>query len=79
MPKQSTTRNSTKRVYDPVEYAGLESENKGPAPGIALCMSGGGYRAMLFHTGSVWRLYEAGFLPRLDRVSSVSGVLFTPI
>ena len=28
---------------------------------------------MLFHLGSLWRLNEAGFLPRLDRVSSVSG------
>jgi NTE family protein len=41
--------------------------------GIALCLSGGGYRAMLFHVGSLWRLNEAGYLPRLDRISSVSG------
>ena len=41
--------------------------------GIALCLSGGGYRAMLFHVGALWRLNELGFLPRLDRVSSVSG------
>jgi NTE family protein len=46
---------------------------KGPADGIALCLSGGGYRAMLFHLGSLWRLNEAGFLKKLDRVSSVSG------
>lgn len=44
-----------------------------PGPGIALCLSGGGYRAMLFHLGALWRLNEAGFLPRLARVSSVSG------
>jgi NTE family protein len=42
-------------------------------PGIALCMSGGGYRAMLFHLGALWRLNELGFLAKLDRVSSVSG------
>lgn len=42
-------------------------------PGIALCLSGGGYRAMLFHVGSLWRLNELGYLPRLARVSSVSG------
>lgn len=42
-------------------------------PGIALCLSGGGYRAMLFHVGALWRLNELGYLPRLDRVSSVSG------
>jgi NTE family protein len=40
---------------------------------MGLCLSGGGYRAMLFHLGSLWRLNEAGYLPRLDRVSSVSG------
>jgi NTE family protein len=42
-------------------------------PGIALCLSGGGYRAMLFHLGALWRLNETGYLPRLDRISSVSG------
>jgi NTE family protein len=41
--------------------------------GVGLCLSGGGFRAMLFHAGSLWRLNEAGYLPRLDRVSSVSG------
>jgi NTE family protein len=44
-----------------------------PTEGVALCLSGGGYRAMLFHLGIVWRLHEAGWLGRLDRVSSVSG------
>lgn len=39
----------------------------------ALCLSGGGYRAMLFHLGSFWRLNELGWLPKLDRISSVSG------
>ncbi len=40
---------------------------------IALSLSGGGYRAMLFHTGVLRRLNEAGYLPRLSRISSVSG------
>jgi NTE family protein len=44
-----------------------------PKPGIALCLSGGGYRAMLFHLGALWRLAELGYLAKLDRVSSVSG------
>jgi NTE family protein len=44
-----------------------------PQPGIALCLSGGGYRAMLFHLGSLWRLAELGYLKKLTRVSSVSG------
>ncbi|MDP9121667.1 MAG: patatin-like phospholipase family protein [Acidobacteriota bacterium] len=41
--------------------------------GIALCLSGGGYRAMLFHVGVIWRLNQLGYLPKLDRISSVSG------
>jgi len=41
--------------------------------GIALCLSGGGFRAMLFHSGSLWRLNELGFLPKIGLVSSVSG------
>lgn len=41
--------------------------------GIALCLSGGGYRAMLFHAGTLWYLSDAGLLGKLARVSSVSG------
>jgi NTE family protein len=48
-------------------------EEKELREGIALCLSGGGYRAMLFHLGGLWRLNEAGYLPKLRRVSSVSG------
>lgn len=44
-----------------------------PQDGIGLCLSGGGFRAMLFHTGVLWRLNDLGLLQRLDRVSSVSG------
>ena len=44
-----------------------------PLPGMALCLSGGGYRAMLFHVGCLWRLNQLGMLARLDRISSVSG------
>lgn len=43
------------------------------ADALALCLSGGGYRAMLFHLGTLWYLNDAGYLPKLDRVSSVSG------
>ncbi len=39
----------------------------------ALCLSGGGYRAMVFHIGALWRLYDAGLLGTIDRISSVSG------
>lgn len=44
-----------------------------PEDGEALCLSGGGYRAMLFHLGVLWRLEQAGLLAQVKRVSSVSG------
>ena len=40
---------------------------------VALSLSGGGYRAMLFHVGTLRRLNDAGLLARLSVVSSVSG------
>lgn len=40
---------------------------------IGLCLSGGGYRAMLFSLGGLWRLNELGWLRKIDVVSSVSG------
>lgn len=61
----------------------------GPQEGVAIALSGGGYRAMLFHTGVLWRLGQLGFFQdrpinqsksgiatpvgRLERISSVSG------
>src|SRR5947209_10080470 len=44
-----------------------------PEPGMALCLSGGGYRAMVFHLGAIWRINEAGLLQGMKRISSVSG------
>jgi NTE family protein len=59
---------------EPVERPdAFADRDREPEEGIALCLSGGGYRAMLFHVGVLWRLNEAGLLGRLDRVSSVSG------
>ena len=40
---------------------------------VGLALSGGGYRAMLFHLGALIRLNEARWLPKLNRVASVSG------
>ena len=48
-------------------------EARKPEDGLALCLSGGGYRAMVFHVGVLWRLNEAKLLSKIDRVSSVSG------
>lgn len=68
-----TAAESLRGELPPAEF-GLQEENPGQLePGIALCLSGGGYRAMLFHIGSLWRLNELGLLSQLKRISSVSG------
>jgi NTE family protein len=41
--------------------------------GIGLCLSGGGFRATLFHLGALRRLNELGVLARVRTFSSVSG------
>jgi NTE family protein len=56
-----------------VETGSEHDKGDRPQAGIALCLSGGGYRAMLFHVGALWRLNEFGYLQKLARVSSVSG------
>src|SRR5687767_13325740 len=65
----------------PPDPANLEdAPSDAPLPrasrhGIALCLSGGGFRATLFHLGALGRLNELGLLTRRDfrTVSSVSG------
>src|SRR5690349_7509890 len=44
-----------------------------PRQGIALCLSGGGYRAAIFHAGALLRLNELGVLTKVDTVCCVSG------
>src|SRR4030081_3202453 len=56
----------------PVSFIPSDTPERGPEDGIALCLSGGGYRAMLFHLGALWRINEVGLLQRLPRISSVS-------
>lgn len=41
--------------------------------GTALCLSGGGFRASLFHLGALRRLNELGILAQVDTIASVSG------
>lgn len=57
----------------PVERIATDPLEFKPEAGTALCLSGGGYRAMLFHVGVLWRLYEARLLQDVQRLSSVSG------
>lgn len=67
--KSFAIENISSPVVD-IEHPG---DADGAQPGIALCLSGGGYRAMLFHVGALIRLNEGGYLPTIDRISSVSG------
>ena len=68
-------RPSTKPTdnIQPVRFLQTDDRLAQPLPGMALCLSGGGYRAMLFHLGALWRLNEFGLLRGLVRISSVSG------
>jgi predicted acylesterase/phospholipase RssA len=40
---------------------------------IGLALSGGGFRATLFHLGVIRYLYDSGLLPRVQTITSVSG------
>jgi NTE family protein len=60
-PPPTVTTTTTKFLADP------------DRSGSALCLSGGGYRAALFHLGAARRLFELGILANLNAVSSVSG------
>jgi NTE family protein len=57
-------------------YSGIDqpADRLHPRQGsVALCLSGGGFRASLFHLGALRRLNELGILGRVDTISSVSG------
>lgn len=77
-PSSTTTARSAP-AGDPVDSP-VDDPTDGTAPaagrtrhGIALCLSGGGYRAALFHLGAVRRLNELGVLAQVSTVSGVSG------
>jgi NTE family protein len=64
------------RSQSPVDYEPASGSLPLPIAqrrGVALCMSGGGYRAALFHLGALRRLNEIGVLSRVTTISSVSG------
>jgi NTE family protein len=68
MPANSVTDTSS-----PVLGVAPEPEGETLRAEMALCLSGGGYRAMVFHVGVLWRLNETALLGKLARISSVSG------
>ena len=68
-------------VIVPAGSAALQEQIRGdithfpaqPRQGLSLSLSGGGFRATIFHLGALRRLNELGILSRLDAVTSVSG------
>jgi NTE family protein len=62
--------NPTTTAYGFHGYLALPKEHR---RGVALCLSGGGYRAALFHLGALRRLNELGVLSQVDTITSVSG------
>ena len=58
----------------PTEVRDPDFSQQPPDDGkISLCLSGGGYRAAIYHLGALRWLNECGVLPRLGTVSCVSG------
>lgn len=66
-------------AFGPAAVSLADSESSGPCgpsggpEKYGLALSGGGFRAALFHVGALTRLNELGLLRELDRVSTVSG------
>ena len=54
-------------------FAAYHTREKHERDGIALCLSGGAFRAGLFHLGATRRLNELAILSRVKTISSVSG------
>ncbi len=72
-PQGPAQQSRLRKATSPVHWPSDEEPPQIDEDGIALCLSGGGFRAMLFHLGALWRLNELRYLGRLTRVSSVSG------
>ena len=47
---------------DQEQSQSIDEAAPGHREGVALCLSGGGYRAALFHLGALQRLHETGWL-----------------
>lgn len=58
---------------NPKSEAGAPASTPNLWEGPVLCLSGGGFRATLFHLGALRRLNELGVLARLKVITSVSG------
>lgn len=70
---ETTKVGSAPIARDEEVAANVHPEERQLTDDVGLGLSGGGFRAMLFHAGALWRLNQSGVLENLDRISSVSG------
>src|ERR1700726_486199 len=70
MTDEVSANSSVKVTQD---AANFRWDDEKPQPGIGIALSGGGFRAMLFHAGALARMNELGLLSKAQRVASVSG------
>ncbi len=74
-PLPATVEAATAGLAEGVELDAETTADPGPglAGDIALCLSGGGYRAAAFHLGVLDLLERAGLLGRVRTLSTISG------
>src|SRR5262245_33129868 len=70
-PVQDALPSSPERAA--VDASEFQWDGHSTEPGIGIAVSGGGFRAMLFHAGAFARLNELGLLSNAKRISSVAG------
>lgn len=58
---------------DWIQIPNVTYETVKPQSGIGLSLSGGGFKAALYHLGAIIRLNEFGLLKNLEIISCVSG------
>jgi NTE family protein len=72
-PREGLERDELPQAAPPSEHAVETYLPREEPRGVALCLSGGGYRATLFHLGALRRLNELGILGKINTITSVSG------
>jgi NTE family protein len=73
MPDKASIGHGVQTLEDADRARGFAWQNNPLEQGIGLALSGGGFRAMLFHAGALARLNEWGVLSKIKRIASVSG------
>ena len=71
--RQAQTQVVPEQPSAPAERTASPTGSRARRDGVGLCLSGGGFRAALFHLGAVRRLNELGILGQVRTISAVSG------